>query len=192
MPRLATPLSIAARATAADTSVSNRLSPGLGRMYSFPKVNVRPYCFSISLLAGNCAIAAMAFAAAESILSYFEESGENPFSFDYIVTGDLGKVGSDILKEILSKKIPGAERLHSDCGLLLYDMKKQDVHSGASGCGTSASVLASHFLPLLDCGMLKNVLFLSTGALMSPQSLLQGETILGIAPIIRLESMKGD
>ena len=135
---------------------------------------------------------AMAFAAAESILSYFEESGENPFSFDYIVTGDLGKVGSDILKEILSKKIPGAERLHSDCGLLLYDMKKQDVHSGASGCGTSASVLASHFLPLLDCGMLKSVLFLSTGALMSPQSLLQGETILGIAPIIRLESMKGD
>lgn len=134
---------------------------------------------------------AMAFAAAESILSYFEESGENPFSFDYIVTGDLGKVGSDILKEIMSKKMPGTERLHTDCGLLLYDMKKQDVHSGASGCGTSASVLASHFLPLLESGSLKNVLFLSTGALMSPQSLLQGKTILGIAPIIRLESSKG-
>lgn len=134
---------------------------------------------------------AMAFAAAESILSYFEESGENPFSFDYIVTGDLGKVGSDILKEIMSKKMPGTERLHTDCGLLLYDMKKQDVHSGASGCGTSASVLASHFLPLLESGNLKNVLFLSTGALMSPQSLLQGKTILGIAPIIRLESSKG-
>jgi stage V sporulation protein AD len=91
----------------------------------------------------------------------------------------------------MSKKMPGTERLHTDCGLLLYDMKKQDVHSGASGCGTSASVLASHFLPLLESGSLKNVLFLSTGALMSPQSLLQGKTILGIAPIIRLESSKG-
>ena len=134
---------------------------------------------------------AMAFAAAESILSYFEESGENPFSFDYIVTGDLGRVGSDILKDIMSKNLPGTERLHTDCGLLLYDMKKQDVHSGASGCGTSASVLASHFLPLLEKGNLKKILFLSTGALMSPQSLLQGKTILGIAPIIRLESSKG-
>ena len=135
---------------------------------------------------------AMAFAAADSILSYFAESGENPFSFDYIVTGDLGKVGSDILREIMAKEMPGTERLHTDCGLLLYDMKKQDAHSGASGCGTSASVLASHFLPLLESGMLKKVLFLSTGALMSPQSLLQGETILGIAPIIRLESSKGE
>ena len=134
---------------------------------------------------------AMAFAAAESILSYFEESGENPFSFDYIVTGDLGRLGSDILREIMAKEIPGSERLHTDCGLLLYDMKKQDAHSGASGCGTSASVLASHFLPLLESGMLKNILFLSTGALMSPQSILQGETILGIAPMIRIESSKG-
>ena len=131
---------------------------------------------------------AMAFAAFDSISAYFEESGEDIHNIDYIVTGDLGRVGSDILRELLSRDLPGAERLHTDCGLLLYDMKKQDVHSGASGCGTSASVLACHFLPLLRDGMVRRMLFLSTGALMSPSSLLQGENIYGIAPLIRLES----
>ncbi len=133
---------------------------------------------------------AMAFSAFDSITAYFEESGEDIHNIDYIVTGDLGKVGSDILKELLSKELPGAERLHTDCGLLLYDMKNQDAHSGASGCGTSASVLACHFLPMLADGKLRRILFLSTGALMSPSSLLQGENIYGIAPLIRLESGK--
>lgn len=134
---------------------------------------------------------AMAFAAADTIINYFNESGESPSDIDYIVTGDLGQVGSDILKELLLKEIPGAERLHTDCGLLLYDIKEQDAHSGASGCGTSASVLAAHFLPLLTEGKIRNILFLSTGALMSPSSLLQGENIYGVAPLIRLKSTKG-
>ncbi len=131
---------------------------------------------------------AMVFSAFDTLYSYFEESGENPKSFDYIVTGDLGKVGSDILKELLIKEIPGAERIHTDCGLLLYDLTKQDAHSGASGCGTSASVLSSYFLPHLKEGRLERILFLSTGALMSPSSVLQGENIFGIAPLIRIES----
>jgi stage V sporulation protein AD len=133
---------------------------------------------------------AMVFSAFDTLLSYFEESGENPKSFDYIVTGDLGRVGSDIMKELLVKHIPGAERLHTDCGLLLYDLSSQDAHSGASGCGTSASVLASYFLPHLTDGRLERILFMSTGALMSPTSILQGENILGIAPLIRIESKK--
>ncbi len=130
---------------------------------------------------------AMAFAAADSILSYFNNTGEHPSSFDYIVTGDLGRVGSGILRDILSHELPGAECRHTDCGLLIYDMQNQDVHSGASGCGTSAAVLSTHFLPLLEKGRLKKILFLSTGALMSPSSLLQGQNIYGIAPLIRLE-----
>lgn len=134
---------------------------------------------------------AMAFAAFDSLQAYFEESGEEIRNFDCIVTGDLGKVGSDILRELLAKSISGAERIHTDCGLLLYDFKKQDVHSGASGCGTSASVLACHFLPMLKEGKIRNILFMSTGALMSPSSLLQGENIYGIAPLIRIENMKG-
>ena len=134
---------------------------------------------------------AMAFAAADTIISYFKETDKRISDFDYIVTGDLGRVGSDILRDLLSREIPGAERLHTDCGLLLYDMKNQDVHSGASGCGTSASVLACHFLPMLKEGRLRRILFLSTGALMSPSSLLQGENIFGVAPLILLESQKG-
>ena len=129
---------------------------------------------------------AMSFAAADTIISYFNESGSSPRDFDFIVTGDLGKVGSSILKEILAKEGSGLERLHTDCGLLLYDDKIQDIHSGASGCGTSASVLATHFLPKIESGQIKNILFLSTGALMSPSSLLQGESIYGIAPLLKI------
>ena len=135
---------------------------------------------------------AMAFAAFDTIRAYFEESGESIHDVDCIITGDLGQVGSDILREVLSKELPGAERLHDDCGLMLYDMKKQDVHSGASGCGTSASVLACHLLPMLTEGRIRRMLFLSTGALMSPSSLLQGENIYGIAPLIRIESTNGE
>lgn len=129
--------------------------------------------------------AAMARAAFDSIYTYFSLSKEKPSSFDRIITGDLGKYGSLILEDLLKKEIPGAEKIHEDCGTLLYDETKQDVHAGASGCGCSASVLSSYFLPKLEKGELKNVLFLSTGALMSPSSVLQGENILGIAPLLK-------
>ena len=135
---------------------------------------------------------AMAFAAFDSIRAYFEEKGDGGRDIDAIVTGDLGRVGSDILRELMARDLPGLEQKHTDCGLMLYDLKKSDAHSGASGCGTSASVLACHFLPLLKEGKLKKILFLSTGALMSPSSLLQGENIYGIAPLIRLESRRED
>ena len=135
---------------------------------------------------------AMAFAAADSILTYFADTKNDPRDFDYIITGDLGRVGSDILEHILREKLPSAAQRHVDCGLILYDRYSSDVHSGASGCGTSASVLASHFLPLLETGEIKNVLFLSTGALMSPTSVLQGKSISGIAPLIRIEARKVD
>ena len=85
------------------------------------------------------------------------------------------------------RELPEASARHVDCGCLLYDEKIQDVHAGASGCGCSASVLASHFLPLLEKGKLHRILFMSTGALMNPMSVLQGENILGICPLIRIE-----
>ena len=132
--------------------------------------------------------AAMSFAVAESIIEYFGESDLKPRDFDYIVTGDLGKVGTDILRAILSERLPSAAGKHLDCGNLLYDAKRQDVHAGASGCGTSASVLASYFLPRLEDGEIRDILFLSTGALMSPSSILQGNTIKGIAPVIHIHS----
>ena len=132
--------------------------------------------------------AAMAFAAADTIINYFEISGKNPVDFDYIVTGDLGRVGTNILTEILEDKLPSASSRHIDCGNLLYDSKKQDMHSGASGCGTSASVLASYFLPRMISGEIKRILLLSTGALMSPTSVMQGQNIYGIAPLIHISA----
>lgn len=132
--------------------------------------------------------AAMARAAFDSIYTYFSLSGASPRDFDLIVTGDLGVVGSDILCDMLAREVPGAERIHTDCGKLLYSFDKKNVNSGASGCGCSASVLSAHLLPMLQSGKIKNILFLSTGALMNPQSLLQGKSILGIAPIINIRS----
>ena len=132
--------------------------------------------------------AAMSFAAADSILAYFEDTGLTPRDFDLIVTGDLGRVGTRILHEILSEKLPAAVPRHTDCGLLLYDMKKKDVHAGASGCGTSASVLSAHILPMLARGEINDVLFLSTGAMMSQSSLLQKNSIRGVAPLVHLHA----
>lgn len=132
--------------------------------------------------------AAMARAAFDSIYTYFSLSDQPLSSFDHIITGDLGKIGSEILKDMLSRDVPGAERIHVDCGCLLYDSNKKNVKAGASGCGCSASVLASHFLPRISSGELRNVLFLSTGALMNPQSIQQGNNILGIAPVINIRS----
>ncbi len=134
---------------------------------------------------------AMAFAAADSIITYFNESGRRPTDFDYVVTGDLGAVGTRVLYELLADKYPSVISRHLDCGNLLYDRHKRDVHAGASGCGTSASVLATHFLPMLSRGEIGSILLLSTGALMSPSSVLQGHNIIGIAPAIRIEGNKG-
>lgn len=133
--------------------------------------------------------AAMALAAFDSIAAFFEEN--NPDEYDLIVTGDLGQIGSNILEELLRDKIQhhGTKlaSLHRDCGLLLYDKNIQDIHSGASGCGCSASVLASHILPRVNTGELQKIVFLSTGALMSTSSVFQGDHILGIAPAIQIE-----
>ena len=110
-------------------------------------------------------------------------------TLDAIFTGDLGKLGSEILCDLIGKDFPRVRDIHCDCGTLLYDMNKKNCNAGASGCGCSASVLSSYILPKIERGELSDILFISTGALMSPTSLQQGENILGIAPVINI---KGD
>ena len=132
--------------------------------------------------------AAMARAAFDTFYTYFKLSEKPPRDFDCVVTGDLGSVGSAIFEELIEREMPESHIKHVDCGNLIYDKKNADIHSGASGCGCSASVLASHFLPLLESGKMKNILFMSTGALMSPSSVMQGQNILGIAPAIHISS----
>jgi len=133
--------------------------------------------------------AAMAPAAAETISAFLNDTHTKPEDFDLILTGDLGKVGSDLLKELLiNENNIDISKVHNDCGLLIYDLESQDVHSGGSGCGCSASVLCSYIINKLRKKELNRVLFIGTGALLSPTSSLQGESVPGIAHGVLLTS----
>ncbi len=82
-------------------------------------------------------------------------------------------MGSELLYELLDREDLDIRDKHRDCGLLLYDRDKQDVHAGGSGCGCSASVLCSYLLPELEKGSMHNILFIATGALLSTTSVQQ-------------------
>ncbi len=135
--------------------------------------------------------AAMAPAAADTLERFFTDTGMQPEQFDLIATGDLGKVGSDLLLEVLEKDGWSLAGRHNDCGLMIYDREKQQVEAGGSGCGCSASVLCAHILPALQRGELKEVLFVATGALMSTTAVQQGESIPGIAHLVWLTAGAG-
>lgn len=132
--------------------------------------------------------AAMAPAAADTLQRFFRDTGLAPDRFDMIATGDLGKVGSTLLLELMEREGWKLQGRHADCGLLIYDTEKQQVEAGGSGCGCSASVLCSYILPAIRRGDLKNVLFAATGALMSTTSVQQGESIPGIAHLLWLSA----
>jgi stage V sporulation protein AD len=129
---------------------------------------------------------AMAPAAADTIYRFFEDTHTAPSDYDLILTGDLSAMGSEMLHQLLRKKGVVLGDRHNDCGLMLYDRKTQDVHAGGSGCGCSAAVLCSHVLHQMETGGLANVLFVGTGALMSPTTSQQGESIPGIAHLVHL------
>ncbi len=129
--------------------------------------------------------AAMAPAAAESIYEFLTATNTKPSDYDLILTGDLGKVGSELLKDYLIREYnTDIDAVHNDCGLLIYDIEKQKVDAGGSGCGCSAVVLASYIMNRMKSNELKKVLFTGTGALMSPLISLQGESIPAIAHIV--------
>ena len=130
--------------------------------------------------------AAMAPAAADSLFEYFSDTGTEPRDYDAVFTGDLAEVGSRLLYELLMEENIDLLPVHRDCGLMLFDNKAQDVHSGGSGCGCSAAVLCGHILGGFGKGIYKNVLFAATGALMSPTSSQQGESIPGISHVVHL------
>ncbi len=130
--------------------------------------------------------AAMAPAAADTILRYFSEARLSANDFDLIATGDLGLEGGAILCDLLCSEGLDIKSIYNDCGAMIYDTKKQDKHSGGSGCGCSAVVMASHLCPLIEKKELKNVLVVGTGAMMSPSSIQQGQAIPAVAHLIRL------
>ena len=132
--------------------------------------------------------AAMAPAAAATLFSFFKDTNTTPEDYDLVLTGDLGLVGSSLLAELLMKNGIDIAQKHTDCGLLLYDRTGQDVHAGGSGCGCAAAVLCGHIIKEMEAGRLHNVVLAATGALMSPTSSQQSESIPGISHLIHLKA----
>ena len=131
--------------------------------------------------------AAMAPAAFDTLTAHFQDTGRDFDDYDAVFTGDLGAIGHDILQDLLQKdgRSPGLK--YYDCGVLIYDLKTQDVHAGGSGCGCSAAVLTGHILPAMERGVWRRVLFAGTGALMSPLTCQQGFAIPGVCHAVAIE-----
>ena len=124
--------------------------------------------------------AAMAPAAYSTIKAHFDDLKTGPEDFDLIVTGDLGQLGKEMLLELAKRDGVSLGGKLADCGTLVFDNTKQDVHAGGSGCGCSAITLCGHLLGQLNSGKLKKILFCGTGALLSPTSTQQGLPIPGV------------
>lgn len=134
--------------------------------------------------------AAMAPAALNTIKTHFQDFGTTPDSYDLIVTGDLGQFGKGILLSLSQQEnLPLGGKL-TDCGTLVFDNLKQDVHSGGSGCGCSAITLCGYLLKQLTAGKLNKILFCGTGALLSPTSTQQGLPIPGVCHAVVIEGGK--
>ena len=132
--------------------------------------------------------AAMAPAAFQTIRAHFEDMKTGPEDYDLIVTGDLGQLGKEVLMELARRDGIYLGGRITDCGTLVFDNTKQDVHSGGSGCGCSAITLCGYLLNQLQAGKLKKILFCGTGALLSPTSTQQGLPIPGVCHAVAISS----
>lgn len=130
--------------------------------------------------------AAMAPAALATIRAHFDDLKTSADDFDLIVTGDLGQLGKEVLLTLARKEGLNLGGKLADCGTLVFDTLKQDVHSGGSGCGCSAITLCGYLLNKLNTGKLKRILFCGTGALLSPTSTQQGLPIPGVCHAVSI------
>lgn len=130
--------------------------------------------------------AAMAPAAFETIRAHFDDFHCAPEEYDLIVTGDLGRLGSELVRELFAQEGVRLGSRYRDCGVMIFDLQKQDVHCGGSGCGCSASVLCGDLLRRMQRGTLKKLLFCGTGALLSPLSTQQGESIPAVCHAVSI------
>lgn len=133
--------------------------------------------------------AAMAPAAMSTLISHFQDTNTTPDDYDLIITGDLGKLGSEILMDLMEHNGWKLGKNYNDCGQMIYN-NNQKTFQGGSGCGCSAAVLNSFILKKLDEGVYKKVLFAATGALLSTLSSQQGDSVPGICHAVVIE--KGD
>lgn len=133
--------------------------------------------------------AAMAPAACDTIVRHLKDFNRTPDYYDQIITGDLGVVGKKILLDLLGDKQIDISVNHMDCGIEIYNHEKQDTHAGGSGCGCSAALLCAFIIKKLKRKEWKRVLFIPTGALLSPTSFNEGQSVPGIAHAVVLESL---
>ena len=131
--------------------------------------------------------AAMAPAFVDTMVNHFKDTGRKVSDYDLIVSGDLGFVGRELAVRLAAENGLDFSVNYDDCGCMIFDRAKQDVHAGASGCACAGTVLCGHLLKRIRSGELKRILFAPTGALMSPTTCMQGESILGISYAISIE-----
>ena len=131
--------------------------------------------------------AAMAPAASKLIVQNFKDFGRTPKDYDKIITGDLGYVGQEILCKLVKDEGYDISSVHMDCGIEIFDKEEQGTQSGGSGCGCSATTLSAHFLPQVESGSLKRILFVPTGAMLSQVSFNEGQNVPGTAHGVVIE-----
>lgn len=132
--------------------------------------------------------AAMAPAAANVLTAHFRDTGRTPRDYDVIATGDLGVVGKKLLIDLMQKEGYTLGSVYTDCGVEIFDDKTQDTHCGGSGCACSATTFCAYFYPQLCRGDIGRMLFVPTGALLSPTSSGQKQNIPSIAHAVVIES----
>lgn len=131
--------------------------------------------------------AAMAPSAIDTMYQHFKDTGRAPSYYDLILTGDLGHIGKEIVIELMDTRGYNIKNNYNDCGVLIFDKEKQDTHSGGSGCGCCASTFCGYVYNQLLAKKIKRVLLIATGALMSPTTAQQKESISGIAHAVSIE-----
>jgi stage V sporulation protein AD len=131
--------------------------------------------------------AAMAPAAVDTIYAHLTDLGREPSYYDLIATGDLGKIGRNITENLLKEYGFDLLENYIDCGEEIFDNQRQKTNCGGSGCGCSAVVSSGYIYKSMLLGKFKRVLLISTGALLSTTSSLQGESIPGIAHAVSIE-----
>jgi len=177
------------RAPTAQWTVTGSGAMVLGKEGQFPYVSyvtmgkVKDY----GITDANNMGAAMAPAAVDTINQHLIDVGRKPSDYDLIATGDLGRVGKKLTINLLKEYGYNIENNYIDCGDEIFDHEKQDTKAGGSGCGCSAVVDCGYVYKNMLTGKFKKVLLVSTGALMSPTSTLQGESIPGIAHAVSIE-----
>ncbi len=163
------------------TAQHTATAAGAALVAPFGKISIREVCIGrvvdLGVTDPNNMGAAMAPAAWDTLRRFFADTGTAPADYDKIITGDLAQVGSDLLVRLAAGEGCDLRPRYTDCGLLLFDRQKQDMHAGGSGAGCSASVLCSYLLPGLKSRRWKRMIFAPTGALQSPTTVFQKETM---------------